>query len=261
MDNAFARPSTSLGMAGEIVNIEGSDEPWIVLYNEGEKTEGAQLISVYSHDVTNDDFGYIIDQVEEETGAQIDNINDLGALLYLYNNINDILNHYCQVEVGSSLPGVANVRSVGTDPIDFNGTQAPNTKYTLPSGWITDPEYDYLRNNIYTADTNYLTDYNKLQQLKAVFAINLARYEISGYHFASKFINDSNPNFVKIGMRGFGYNGELWEEELIRIDDEEAYNEFNTTDRLYIRPVIILEPGALSNATKNENGVYVISND
>ena len=255
-----------------------SNELWVVLYDEGEKTQGAQLINantleaegIYLGDNIN-----IIDWTDSNiiSSAEIDGesgLTNIEKAMYSYNNAITILNNLCTDLVGTKT-GVINVRCLGSDPINPN---SENTEKFIASSetiegysgtWFPDnlnliertdtnnkpyyiakkdensanPEEYIIKNE----DEHYISDITRLEKMAYLIADNRKAYWLNSRGFWWIQSDQVRPGvrYANGGIVDTNFIEDLWY----------VYRDgtVNASSGHYgVRPVVTLNSGVLSNA-------------
>ena len=249
---------------GKEVIFEGSDDVWLVLYDEEEKTTGAQLIKAGEPLELNENrVSYWSNQNPDINGDESISRRDIN--IFIYNNFIEIANDLQEDAVknlfGGSLPNtIVDVRAVGTNPTNKNAE--PSTKYNLPSGWLSGDEFEVVKENyLKSADTNYEADLNRLNELGTFIEEVMSGY----FTLASRrIVEDLSNDRVYFMINQFDDDAEN------HLDGVDEFTISNTSvsvgpdttwDEIYDSiPVITLDSGVLSNVTVDQYGVYTISN-
>ena len=247
--------SSSDSNVGTTITIDGIN--FIVLYGEGEKTSGAQLIA--DDGMMYDDSVFELRNAVDWTDSDVisetnifnddslyaDGLSDVEKSIYWYNHAIEILNDKCDEVIreelsSSTLNKIADVRCVGSNPTSKNALirrEGEGDYYTseilanlagsneaYPSG--------YLNGVLKNSDINYLDDFDRMLKYSLIRCTNN-----STYYLATRVVRTYETN----------YGGDV-SYRLPYISGRYMVTGYsNTSDQgMYLRPVIILQPGALA---------------
>ena len=254
---------------GEEVLFNGIE--YIVLYGEGEKGQGAQLITKYALDngqslynrIYLGNIDPILDDLPEgtikaleknKTSGTENEILDVEKAIYSYNNAVETLNETCEklIKAGMSnedINKIIDIRSVGSNPNNKNSIIREAGENELFSStdlgkWpISDEYYEagIAKGLLENGDINYLEDYDRLVAIGEFSSDNW-------YWLASRTVSANSHQYLFL-VRVVPNNYLPCTSDYLLLERENTI--LGITRGYYVRPVITLSPNVLNTLIEN----------